>query len=400
MHASVLTPLLCPCHHPRRAQPQRNAKFKHHGKEDFVLNVPEFTCMPGELVAVCGRVGAGKSSLIQAILGNMVPVQGAATVGGKVSYVPQNPWCQNLSLRDNITFGLPFDEERYSRVSAGARAHWLVAGWHAVVCCMGLCRGSRTNSRYALLATPLAMTGSLVDTLFCWRAAPPPPPTQPQPQTIHDCALELDLQILPKGDQSKAGLRGINLSGGQRQRLNLARAAYFNGDLVLLDNALSAVDHHTAHHIFKNLLKDSLCEKATVLITHQVEFLPQCDKVAIMDQGDMLYFGPWNAQAQQLLSKVLPASHLLAAAGNAEQPKEGVPKKKSVRATSSTLSLSATNIKDNLGKKKDQPATSLTLGQGVTTWFKFARLGLHILGVTTLVWFLSAQTSRQISDMW
>jgi len=95
---------------------QRNAKFKHHGKDDFVLNVPEFTCMPGELVAIAGRVGAGKSSLVHAILGNMQPVTGQAEAAGRVSYVPQNPWCQNLTLRDNITFGLPFDEERYSRV--------------------------------------------------------------------------------------------------------------------------------------------------------------------------------------------------------------------------------------------------------------------------------------------
>jgi ABC-type nitrate/sulfonate/bicarbonate transport system ATPase subunit len=109
-------PACCSC-------PQRNAKFKHHGNSDFTLNVPEFTCMPGELVAVVGRVGAGKSSLVHAILGNMQPTQGSAEAGGKVSYVPQNPWCQNLSLRDNITFGLPFDEERYSRVSAG----WLFA---------------------------------------------------------------------------------------------------------------------------------------------------------------------------------------------------------------------------------------------------------------------------------
>jgi ABC-type multidrug transport system ATPase subunit len=218
-------------------------------------------------------------------------------------------------------------------------------------------------------------------------------------QVIHDCALELDLQILPKGDQSKAGLRGINLSGGQRQRLNLARAAYFNGDLVLLDNALSAVDHHTAHHIFNNLLKDTLCEKAIVLITHQVEFLPQCDKVAIMDQGNMIYFGPWNTQAQQLLSKVLPTSHLLAAAGNAEQPKDA-PKKKPSASSSSGLSLSATNIKDNLGKKKERPSTSLTLGQASATWMKSARLGFHIIGLFSLIWFMSAQTSRQISDFW
>jgi ABC-type transport system involved in Fe-S cluster assembly fused permease/ATPase subunit len=64
----------------------------------------------------------------------------------------------------------------------------------------------------------------------------------------------------------QAGLRGINLSGGQRQRLNLARCAYFGGDLVLLDNALSAVDHHTAQHIFEHCVKTMFKDKATVLV--------------------------------------------------------------------------------------------------------------------------------------
>lgn len=58
-----------------------------------------------------------------------------------------------------------------------------------------------------------------------------------------------------------------------------------------------------------------------------MEFLPQCDKVAIMDEGSVLYFGPWNEGAQKLLSQYLPASHLLAAAGGAEQPRETKPKK-------------------------------------------------------------------------
>ena len=107
---------------------QRNAKFKHHGKDDFVLNVPEFSVKPGELVAVAGRVGAGKSSLVHAILGNMHPVQGTSESGGRVSYVPQNPWCQNLTLRDNITFGLPFDEEKYARVGLKALVR---TGWFA-----------------------------------------------------------------------------------------------------------------------------------------------------------------------------------------------------------------------------------------------------------------------------
>ena len=182
---------------------QRNAQFKHPNSDAFTLNVPEFTVGAGELVAVVGRVGAGKSSLISAILGNMEKVRGDAASGGRVAYVPQNPWCQNLSLRESILFGSEMDEDRYSSV-------------------------------------------------------------------IHACALELDLEILPEGDDSMAGLRGINLSGGQRQRLNLARCAYADSDLVLLDNALSAVDHHTAHHIFGNCLRGMMRDKATILITHQV----------------------------------------------------------------------------------------------------------------------------------
>lgn len=123
-------------------------------------------------------------------------MEGSSTAGGRIAYVPQNPWCQNLTIKDSILFGNLEDAGRYTRV-------------------------------------------------------------------LHACALELDLSILPLGDQSKVGLRGINLSGGQRQRLNLARCAYTDSDLVLLDGALSAVDHHTAQHIFEHcvrgLLRDKVC---------------------------------------------------------------------------------------------------------------------------------------------
>jgi ABC-type multidrug transport system ATPase subunit len=140
-----------------------------------------------------------------------------------------------------------------------------------------------------------------------------------------------------------------------------------------------------------------MSDKAIILITHQVEFLPQCDKVAIMDQGNMIYFGPWNAKAQQLLSTVLPTSHLLAAAGNAEQPKDAPKKKKPSASSSSGLSLSATNIKDNLGKKKEKNATSLSLTQAIGT---YALHGGVVVGICSFLFFLAAQTTRQISDWW
>jgi ABC-type bacteriocin/lantibiotic exporter with double-glycine peptidase domain len=95
---------------------QRNAVFQHTQDRGFKLNVPEFTVRPGELVAVVGRVGAGKSSLLSAMLGNMDKLQGSSDCGGRISYVPQNAWCQALSVRENIVFGLPFNEEWYGQV--------------------------------------------------------------------------------------------------------------------------------------------------------------------------------------------------------------------------------------------------------------------------------------------
>lgn len=77
------------------------------------------------------------------------------------------------------------------------------------------------------------------------------------------------------GDQSLAGERGINLSGGQRQRVCLARAAYHDAQLLLLDNPLSAVDQHTSKHIFDKCIRGLLAEKAVVLVAHQLELLPQ-----------------------------------------------------------------------------------------------------------------------------
>jgi ABC-type transport system involved in cytochrome bd biosynthesis fused ATPase/permease subunit len=60
---------------------------------------------------------AGKSSIFQAILNHMSLESGELHVGGTMAYVPQTPWVQNLTLKDNITFGLPFDEEGYKMVS-------------------------------------------------------------------------------------------------------------------------------------------------------------------------------------------------------------------------------------------------------------------------------------------
>jgi ATP-binding cassette subfamily C (CFTR/MRP) protein 1 len=65
--------------------------------------------------------------------------------------------------------------------------------------------------------------------------------------------LQPDLEMLPQGDETEIGERGITVSGGQKQRLNIARAIYFDADLVLMDDPLSAVDAHVGRHIFDNV---------------------------------------------------------------------------------------------------------------------------------------------------
>lgn len=69
--------------------------------------------------------------------------------------------------------------------------------------------------------------------------------------TIQKSSLEKDLELLPDGDQTEIGERGVNLSGGQKQRIQLARALYQDADIYLLDDPFSAVDAHTASSLFQ-----------------------------------------------------------------------------------------------------------------------------------------------------
>ncbi len=93
-----------PNRHNCRPNPQENAILTHHksGADDFKLHIPRFEVKPGEVAAIIGRVGSGKSSVFTAVLDNMRVEGGNVAVGGRIAYVPQSPWVQNLSLRDNI----------------------------------------------------------------------------------------------------------------------------------------------------------------------------------------------------------------------------------------------------------------------------------------------------------
>ncbi|KAK8805623.1 hypothetical protein WA158_002279 [Blastocystis sp. Blastoise] len=192
------------------------------GLSDISLNIPM-----NFLAGITGAVGCGKSSLINGILGEMEIVGGNIFLGGKVAYVPQTSYILNDTLRNNILFNSPFNQERYDAV-------------------------------------------------------------------IEACALRPDLDILPAGDQTEIGEKGINLSGGQKVRVSLARAVYQDSDIYILDDPLSAVDAHVSKHIFDKCINGILKGKCILLVTHALEYLKYCDSIFVMKDGHIVEQGTWN----------------------------------------------------------------------------------------------------------
>ncbi|XP_035239757.1 multidrug resistance-associated protein 5 isoform X2 [Anguilla anguilla] len=101
------------------------------------------------------------------------------------------------------------------------------------------------------------------------------------------CCLRPDLAILPCADLTEIGERGANLSGGQRQRISLARALYSDRSIYVLDDPLSALDAHVGNHIFNNAIKKQLRSKTVIFVTHQLQYLVDCDEVIFMRDGSI-----------------------------------------------------------------------------------------------------------------
>ncbi|CAN0874920.1 ABC transporter C family member 2 [Linum grandiflorum] len=104
-------------------------------------------------------------------------------------------------------------------------------------------------------------------------------------KTIDVTALYHDLDILPGHDLTEIGERGVNISGGQKQRVSMARAIYSNSDVYIFDDPLSALDAHVGRQVFNRCIKEELQGKTRVLVTNQLHFLPQVDKIIVVSQG-------------------------------------------------------------------------------------------------------------------
>ncbi|XP_041086711.1 multidrug resistance-associated protein 1-like [Polyodon spathula] len=136
-------------------------------------------------------------------------------------------------------------------------------------------------------------------------------------RVVEACALLPDLEILPAGDETEIGEKGVNLSGGQKQRVSLARAVYCDCAVYLLDDPLSAVDAHVGKHIFDKVIgpKGVLQSKTRVLVTHGLSYLPQVDLILVLVDGEITEMGSY----QELLNRQGAFSEFLHTYASAEQ---------------------------------------------------------------------------------
>jgi ABC-type multidrug transport system ATPase subunit len=104
-------------------------------------------------------------------------------------------------------------------------------------------------------------------------------------KVVDAAALRPDFEMLPDGDRTEIGERGITVSGGQKQRLNIARAIYFDADVIIMDDPLSAVDAHVGRHIMDNAICGLMKNKCRILATHQLWVLNRCDRIVWMESG-------------------------------------------------------------------------------------------------------------------
>ncbi|KAL4437735.1 hypothetical protein ABPG74_012410 [Tetrahymena malaccensis] len=126
---------------------------------------------------------------------------------------------------------------------------------------------------------------------------------------VKNCCLLPDFEQMDQGDLTVIGERGVNLSGGQKARICLARAVYSKADLYLLDDPLSAVDSKVAKDLFFQCIRGVLKEKTVILVTHQIHFTRNCDRIAILDEsGSLKSIGSFEELHDDL--KVLTAGQL------------------------------------------------------------------------------------------
>ena len=281
-------------------------------------------------------------------------VSDVVRIRGSIGYVPQTPFIMNASLRDNILFGSAFDADKYE---------------------VGV---------------------------VAWREAQ---------KVLEACCLKPDIAVLPAGDATEIGEKGINLSGGQKTRVSLARAVYQNCDMwgrrggvthsYLLDDPLSAVDAHVGKHIFRECVRGLLRNKCVVLVTHALEYLPVCDRVIVLEKGrveDAGDFAAVSGKKEGVLAGLLAAQkEAKEKEGGDETPSDETP---GVELSPLAEETEKKEEKEEKGKLTTQEARVEGQVHRSVYSLYFASAGGACAVAMVLLLFVLAEVSRVTNNWW
>ncbi|KAI3439159.1 uncharacterized protein J3R85_005115 [Psidium guajava] len=221
--------------------------------------------------------------------------------------------------------------------------------------------------------------------------------------------LEHDLDVLPGRDLTEIGERGVNISGGQKQRVSMARAVYSNSDVYIFDDPLSALDAHVGRQVFNSCIKEELRGKTRVLVTNQLHFLPQVDRIILVHEGMVKEEGTFEELSKSgvLFQKLMEnAGKMEVQTEEEEGEKTNVEEKTSKPVTNRIVNESP---KDQSLGKKGKGGKSVLIKQeeretGIVSWkvlmrYKGALGGLWVVAVLFICYF-STEVLRISSSTW
>ncbi|RAL23816.1 ABC transporter ATP-binding protein [Lujinxingia litoralis] len=228
--------------------------------KDISLTIPA-----GSTVAIVGKTGSGKSTLVKLLARHYDPTEGAIRVEGidlrqlpqrqlrsELGVVPQEPFLFSMTIGQNIRFGLDalqFDESLTRRAPTAALIEGLLEG------------GERELTQEERIA-----------------------------QAVEIAALDADLENFEQGLDTLVGERGVTLSGGQKQRTTIARALLTDPRILILDDALASVDTQTERRILDQL-KALMYGRTSIHITHRFNALSRVDRIFVLDEGRLVEEG-------------------------------------------------------------------------------------------------------------
>ena len=218
-----------------------NLSFTYPGNNSPTIQNLNLKLNPGEILAIVGTSGAGKTTLVDLILGVTTPSSGVVRISqlsplesvqkwpGAISYVPQNVSISNGSIRNNVALGYPKE----------------------------------------------IATDSLIF------------------EALETAQLKNFVKSLPDGLETLVGERGTRLSGGQRQRLGIARAVFTHPKLLIFDEATSSLDNQTEADL-TTAINDLKGSATVIVIAHRLSTVRNCDRVIYMDAGQILAEGTFE----------------------------------------------------------------------------------------------------------